>query len=79
MNGGSTPGRRLTAMHLDASGTHAPQQGTGGRQLGTLLPAGALELLAPGEPLYLVDDEGNRLRLHFDCTRCEMDIYLDGE
>ncbi len=29
------------------------------------------------EPLYLVDDEGNRLRLDVDCNRCEMDLYLD--
>jgi len=29
------------------------------------------------EPLYLVDDEGYRLRLDFDCGRCEMEIYLD--
>ena len=33
---------------------------------------------ATAEPLYLVDDEGNRLSLSFDCTRCEMDICLDG-
>jgi putative protease len=32
---------------------------------------------APEEPLYLVDDEGNRLRLELDCSRCEMDVYLD--
>ncbi len=29
-------------------------------------------------PFYLVDDDGNRLRLDCDCTRCEMDIYRDG-
>lgn len=29
------------------------------------------------EPLVLVDDEGNRLRLDFDCGRCEMRISLD--
>jgi collagenase-like PrtC family protease len=28
------------------------------------------------QPLYLVDDEGNRLRLGFDCSRCEMDVHL---
>jgi putative protease len=28
------------------------------------------------QPLYLVDDEGNRLRLDFDCSRCEMDVTL---
>jgi len=27
--------------------------------------------------LFLVDRAGNRLRLHFDCARCGMDIYLD--
>jgi putative protease len=29
------------------------------------------------QPLYLVDDEGNRLRLDFDCARCEMDVLLE--
>jgi len=29
------------------------------------------------EPLYLVDDAGHRLRLDFDCSRCEMDIFLE--
>ena len=29
------------------------------------------------EPLYLVDDENNKLKLIFDCTRCEMDIFLE--
>lgn len=28
------------------------------------------------EPWYLVDSEGHRLELRFDCTRCGMDIYL---
>ncbi len=28
-------------------------------------------------PLYLVDDDGNRLRLDFDCARCEMDVVLE--
>jgi putative protease len=44
-------------------------------QLGLCPTRGAAESLA--EPLFLVDDEGNRLRLHFDCTRCEMEIVLD--
>ena len=26
----------------------------------------------------LADDEGNRLQVHFDCGRCEMEICLDG-
>lgn len=29
------------------------------------------------QPLYLVDDEGNRLRLDFDCGRCEMHVVLE--
>jgi putative protease len=29
------------------------------------------------QPLYLVDDEGNRLRLDFDCARCEMGVFLE--
>jgi len=29
------------------------------------------------QPLYLVDDEGNRLRLDFDCTLCQMEIFLE--
>ena len=44
-------------------------------QLGLCPTRGAVAPLA--EPLFLVDDEGNRLRLHFDCTRCEMEIVLD--
>lgn len=28
------------------------------------------------EPLYLVDAEGNRLELRFDCARCRMEIFL---
>jgi hypothetical protein len=27
------------------------------------------------EPLYLVDEEGRRYRLRFDCAACEMEIY----
>jgi collagenase-like PrtC family protease len=51
MNSGSAPGRLMTAMRLDAGGTHAPQRGAGDRQPGTLLPPGALELLAPARDL----------------------------
>ncbi|HWR52207.1 MAG TPA: U32 family peptidase [Bryobacteraceae bacterium] len=29
----------------------------------------------PAEPLVLVDAEGRRLELHFDCRRCEMEVY----
>jgi putative protease len=29
------------------------------------------------QPLFLVDDEGNRLRLDFDCARCEMGVFLE--
>jgi putative protease len=28
-------------------------------------------------PLFLVDDDGNRLRLDFDCARCEMGIIVE--
>jgi len=28
------------------------------------------------DPLSLLDGEGNRLELHFDCARCEMNVYL---
>ncbi len=31
------------------------------------------------EPLFLTDDDGNRLRLDCDCSRCEMNIYLEDE
>jgi putative protease len=29
------------------------------------------------QPLYLADGEGNRLRLDVDCSRCEMEIFLE--
>jgi putative protease len=29
------------------------------------------------QPLYLVDDEGHRLRLEIDCSRCRMEISLE--
>ena len=29
------------------------------------------------DPLILDDDEGNRFRLEFDCTACEMSVYLE--
>jgi len=28
------------------------------------------------EPLHLVDDEGHRLELRFDCRRCRMEVWL---
>jgi hypothetical protein len=28
-------------------------------------------------PLILVDEDGNRLRVECDCSRCEMEIYLE--
>jgi putative protease len=31
---------------------------------------------AANEPLALIDDDGNRLELRFDCARCEMRVYL---
>jgi collagenase-like PrtC family protease len=30
------------------------------------------------EPLYLVDEEGRRYRLRFDCAACEMEVFLEG-
>lgn len=39
-------------------------------QLGVCKQAG------PPEPLQLVDEEGNRLELRFDCAACEMSVYL---
>jgi len=30
----------------------------------------------PQEPLYLVDDDGHRYELAFDCSRCEMTVYF---
>jgi len=30
------------------------------------------------EPLHLIDDQNQRLRLDFRCSECEMDLYLDG-
>jgi putative protease len=29
------------------------------------------------EPLMLVDEDGKRLELRFDCARCEMQVYLE--
>lgn len=29
-----------------------------------------------GEPLYLVDEDGNRLELRFDCHKCCMEVWL---
>jgi len=30
------------------------------------------------EPLALIDDEGRRLELRFDCDHCEMEVWLEG-
>jgi len=30
---------------------------------------------APTDPLYLIDEEGHRFRLKFDCARCEMMLF----
>lgn len=30
---------------------------------------------APAEPLFLVDDDGRRFKLHFNCAACQMEIY----
>jgi putative protease len=29
------------------------------------------------EPLYLVDEKGQRYRLNFDCNKCAMEIYFE--
>jgi putative protease len=44
------------------------------QQFGICPQAGGAEPIA--EPLYLVDDEGHRLRLDFDCQRCEIRYLL---
>jgi putative protease len=44
-------------------------------QLGLCPRAGADDAI--DEPLVLVDEDGNRLRLDCDCARCEMEIYLE--
>ncbi len=45
-------------------------------QLGLCLREGSTEDFA--EPLALIDDEGRRLELRFDCARCEMEVSLGG-
>ena len=44
-------------------------------QIGLCPRAGSVD--AVEEPLFLVDEEGGRLRLECDCSRCETEIYLD--
>jgi putative protease len=44
-------------------------------QLGLCPRAGADDAIE--EPLVLVDEDGDRLRLDCDCARCEMEIYLE--
>ena len=44
-------------------------------QLGLCPRAGADE--STEEPLFLVDEDGDRLRLECDCSRCEMEMYLE--
>jgi len=36
----------------------------------------ALQAAGYAEPLFLLDDQGQQLRLHFRCDACEMDLYL---
>ncbi len=36
---------------------------------------GSKKILA--EPLFLIDEEGHKLRLEFDCKRCGMNIFLE--
>jgi collagenase-like PrtC family protease len=43
-------------------------------QLGLCPRSGTAE--RPAEPLYLVDDDGHRYRLAFDCAACEMSVYF---
>ena len=45
------------------------------RQLGLCPACGSPA--SPAEPLSLTDEEGNRFRLHFDCDRCEMELYVE--
>ena len=45
-------------------------------QLGLCPREGSAEEAA--EPLALIDDEGRRLELRFDCARCEMEVSLGG-
>ena len=44
-------------------------------QLGLCPRAGAVDTIE--EPLFLVDEDGSRLRLDCDCSRCEMGICLE--
>lgn len=44
-------------------------------QVGLCPRLGAVDAIE--EPLFLVDDDGNRLRLDCDCARCEVDICLE--
>jgi len=30
------------------------------------------------EPLTLIDDEGRRIELRFDCERCAMEVWFEG-
>lgn len=43
-------------------------------QLGLCPRANAVDAIE--EPLFLVDEAGDRLRLECDCSRCEMEIFL---
>jgi collagenase-like PrtC family protease len=43
-------------------------------QLGLCPHSGTAE--RPAEPLYLVDEDGHRYQLAFDCATCEMSIYF---
>jgi len=49
----------------------------GGLKDGETVITGPIETLNPGQQVQVVDDEGNRLRLDFDCTRCQMEIFLE--
>lgn len=44
------------------------------RELG--LCGKALQAAGYAEPLFLLDDQGEALRLHFRCEPCEMELYL---
>jgi len=62
MGSGAAPGPPVTAGGRDARGLLGPWA----------------DAVAPiEEPLFLVDDDGVRLRLHPDCSRCETEIYLE--
>lgn len=41
-----------------------------------LCPKDGRKVERPAEPLALLDEEGHRLQLNFDCSRCQMEVWL---